>query len=156
PAEPNSPGPDDLPRTAPAEPTPRKANTPAGRAVSSGKPLTDPQCPYARSVAHVGAQGADALEDAAGQGGLHPHVKPSHLLLDVWGAVWLTDFGLAKASGTQDLTGPGDLLGTLRYMAPERFRGQGDVRSDVYSLGVTLYEMLALRPPFEASGQVQL
>jgi serine/threonine protein kinase len=67
---------------------------------------------------------ADALEYAAGQGVLHRDVKPSNLLLDVWSTVWLTDFGLAKATGTPDLTRTGDLLGTLRYVAPERFRGR--------------------------------
>src|SRR5262249_17067581 len=72
---------------------------------------------------------------------------------DVFGAVWLTDFGLAKATGTPDLTGTGDLLGTLRYMAPERFQGRADVRSDVYALGLTLYEVLALRPAFDGHDQ---
>jgi serine/threonine protein kinase len=96
---------------------------------------------------------ADALEYAAGQGVLHRDVKPSNLLLDVWGSVWLTDFGLAKATGTADLTGPGDLLGTLRYMAPERFAGRADGRSDVYALGLTLYEALrAPRTPGWATG----
>jgi serine/threonine protein kinase/Flp pilus assembly protein TadD len=139
---------------APPEPTPPRANPPSGG--GAGGSLTDPRRPYAHAVAHLGAQVADALEYAAGQGILHRDVKPSNLLLDVWGAVWLTDFGLAKATGAEDLTGPGDLLGTLRYMAPERFRGRADARSDVYSLGLTLYEMLVLRPAFEAGGQGEL
>jgi hypothetical protein len=112
--------------------------------------------PYAKSVAHVGVQAAEALEYAAGQGVLHRDVKPSNLLLDVWGTVWLTDFGLAKATGTPDLTRTGDVLGTLRYMAPERFRGHADARSDVYALGLTLYELLALRPAFDAADKAQL
>jgi serine/threonine-protein kinase len=107
-------------------------------------------------VAHVGVQAAEALEYAAGQGVLHRDVKPSNLLLDVWGNVWLTDFGLAKAAGTPDLTRTGDVLGTLHYMAPERFRGRADVRSDVYALGLTLYELLALRPAFGDAVQAQL
>jgi tetratricopeptide (TPR) repeat protein len=118
--------------------------------------LSDPQRPYAKSVAAIGLQIAEALEYAAGQGVLHRDVKPANLLLDVWGAVWLTDFGLAKATGTPDLTRTGDLLGTLRYLAPERFRGRADVRSDVYALGLTLYEMLALRPAFAARDQAEL
>src|SRR5262249_58512654 len=59
--------------------------------------------------------------------------------------------GLAKTSDADDLTHTGDILGTIRYMAPERFSGHCDARSDVYSLGLTLYEMVALRPAFEAS-----
>jgi tetratricopeptide (TPR) repeat protein len=107
-------------------------------------------------VAHLGIQVAEALEYAAGQGILHRDVKPSNLLLDVWGTVWLTDFGLAKAAGTPDLTRPGVLLGTLRYMAPERFDGRADVRSDVYALGLTLYEVIALRPAFAAQDQAEV
>jgi serine/threonine-protein kinase len=107
-------------------------------------------------VAQVGVQVAEALEYAAGQGVLHRDVKPSNLLLDVFGTAWLTDFGLAKATGTPDLTRPGHLLGTLRYLAPERFQGHADVRSDVYALGLTLYEMLALRPAFDSRDQAEL
>jgi serine/threonine-protein kinase len=118
--------------------------------------LSDPHRPFAKNVAHVGVQVAEALEYAAGQGVLHRDVKPSNLLLDVWGTAWLTDFGLAKATGTPDLTASGDLLGTLYYLAPERFEGRADVRSDVYSLGLTLYEMLALRPAFEPQEQAEL
>ena len=100
-------------------------------------------------MARLGAQASEALEYAAQQGVLHRDVKPSNLLLDVRGTLWVTDFGLAKLSDSEDLTHTGDILGTLRYMAPERFRGQADVRSDVYGLGLTLYELLALRPAFE-------
>jgi serine/threonine protein kinase/Flp pilus assembly protein TadD len=126
---------------------------PAG---SSSSLLSDPHRPFAKSVAHLGVQVADALEYAAGQGVLHRDVKPSNLLLDVWGSVWLADFGLAKATGTPDLTRSGDLFGTLRYLAPERFHGRADVRSDVYALGLTLYEILALRPAFDGHDQAEL
>ena len=81
---------------------------------------------------------------------LHRDIKPSNLLLDLQGTIWVTDFGLVKAEGTDPLTQTGDIVGTLRYMAPERFRGQGDARSDVYALGLTLYEMLTLEPAFAA------
>jgi serine/threonine protein kinase len=111
---------------------------------------------YPKNVAHVGLQVAEALECAAAQGVLHRDVKPSNLLLDVRGNVWLTDFGLAKATGTADLTAKNDLLGTLRYMAPERFEGRSDARSDVYALGLTLYEMLALRPAFDDPAPAQI
>jgi serine/threonine protein kinase len=81
---------------------------------------------------------AEALEYANRQGILHRDVKPSNLLLDNHGNVWIADFGLAKTSDADDLTHTGDILGTFRYMAPERFAGYCDARSDVYSLGLTL------------------
>jgi serine/threonine protein kinase/tetratricopeptide (TPR) repeat protein len=141
----------------PAADRPAKTVGPAdGPAPSSSGLLSDPHRPYAKSVAHVGVQVAEALEYAAGQGVLHRDVKPSNVLLDVWGTAWLTDFGLAKAAGTPDLTRPGDLVGTLRYLAPERFEGRADVRSDVYALGLTLYELLALRPVFDGHDQAEL
>src|SRR5262249_18703884 len=112
--------------------------------------------PYFRSVAQLGLQVAEALAHAHQQGVLHRDIKPSNVVLDTQGTVWLTDFGLAKAEGMDDLTSPGDIIGTLRYMAPERFRGYCDARSDVYSLGLTLYELLTLQPAFAASERAQL
>ncbi len=79
---------------------------------------------------------------------LHRDIKPANLLLDNRGSVWITDFGLAKASDQQNLTHTGDILGTLRYMPPEAFEGKADARGDVYSLGLTLFELLAFRPAF--------
>ena len=84
----------------------------------------------------MGLQVAEGLAYAHSQGILHRDIKPSNLLLDAKGTVWVTDFGLAKAEGTDALTHTGDIVGTLRYMAPERFDGWSDPRSDVYSLGV--------------------
>jgi serine/threonine protein kinase len=105
---------------------------------------------YWQSVASIGVQVAEALEYAHKQGVLHRDVKPSNLLLDTQGTVWVTDFGLAKAADDQqNLTHTGDVLGTLRYMPPEAFEGKSDARGDVYSLGLTLYEMLAFRPAFD-------
>jgi WD40 repeat protein/serine/threonine protein kinase/tetratricopeptide (TPR) repeat protein len=103
---------------------------------------------YWRSVASIGVQVAEALDYAHKQGVQHRDIKPSNLLLDTQGTVWVTDFGLAKADDKQNLTHTGDILGTLRYMPPEAFEGKTDARSDVYSLGLTLYEMLAFRPAF--------
>jgi serine/threonine protein kinase len=103
---------------------------------------------YWQSVARIGVQTAEALQYAHDQGIIHRDVKPGNLLLDTRGCVWVTDFGLAKAADQQNLTHTGDVLGTLRYMAPEQFDGRADPRSDVYSLGLTLYELLALRPAF--------
>jgi WD40 repeat protein len=87
---------------------------------------------------------------------LHRDVKPSNLLLDLHGVVWVTDFGLAKADDQENLTNTGDLLGTLRYMPPEAFEGHSDARSDVYALGLTLYELLALRPAFDERKREQI
>jgi WD40 repeat protein/serine/threonine protein kinase len=104
---------------------------------------------YWQSVARVGVQVADALEYAHKQGIVHRDIKPSNLLLDMAGTVWITDFGLAKAEDHENLTHTGDLVGTFRYMPPEVFEGQGDARGDVYSLGLTLYEMVSLRPAYD-------
>jgi WD40 repeat protein len=111
--------------------------------------------PYYRSVARIGQQVAGALAYAHDRGVVHRDIKPSNLLLDSAGVVWITDFGLAKAE-EESLTNPGDILGTLRYMAPERFRGEADGRADVYSLGLTLYELLVLRPTFGSPDRMAL
>jgi WD40 repeat protein/serine/threonine protein kinase len=117
---------------------------------------SQPEARYFRSVAQLGVQAAEALAYAHREGILHRDVKPSNLLLDTTGRVWVTDFGLAKAEDAEDLTQPGDLVGTLSYMAPERFQGQADARSDVYGLGVTLYELLTLRQAFADSNRARL
>ena len=104
---------------------------------------------YWESVARIGVQVAGALAYAHKLGVLHRDIKPSNLLLDLDGVVWVTDFGLAKADDSDNLTHTGDLLGTLRYMPPEAFEGKSDARSDVYALGLTLFELVALRPAYE-------
>jgi serine/threonine protein kinase/WD40 repeat protein/tetratricopeptide (TPR) repeat protein len=111
---------------------------------------------YYRSVARIGLQAADALAYAHRQGVLHRDVKPSNLLLDTQGIVWITDFGLAKAEGSGELTQAGDIVGTVRYMGPERFDGRSLPQSDVYALGLTLYELLALRPAFDDTNRARL
>jgi serine/threonine protein kinase/WD40 repeat protein/Tfp pilus assembly protein PilF len=109
---------------------------------------------YWHCVARIGRQVADALDYAHKQGILHRDIKPSNLLLDTREIVWVTDFGLAKIASSdgdagENLTHTGDLLGTLRYMPPEAFDGKSDAQGDLYSLGLTLYEMLAFRPAFD-------
>jgi WD40 repeat protein/Tfp pilus assembly protein PilF len=111
---------------------------------------------YFRRVAMIGLQVADGLSYAHSQEVLHRDIKPSNLMLDTRGTVWITDFGLAKSEGSDDLTQPGDIVGTMRYMAPERFEGRADARSDLYSLGMTLYELLTLHPAFEDSNRARL
>src|SRR5262249_41283060 len=119
---------------------------------------------YCRSVARVGLQVAEALAYAHEHGVLHRDLKPANLLLDVRGTVllldvrgtvWVTDFGLAKTLGADGLSNPGDIVGTLRYMAPERLQGVSDPRSDVYSLGLTLYELATPRPAFADADRAQ-
>ena len=104
---------------------------------------------YCDSVARIGWQVASALHYAHDHAVLHRDIKPSNLILDGSGTAWVGDFGLAKVMDQQELTNTGDVLGTLRYMPPEAFQGQTDPRSDLYSLGITLYEMLVLRPAYD-------
>ena len=83
------------------------------------------------------------------EGVVHRDVKPANLLVDGKGHLWVTDFGLAQVQSDTRLTLTGDLLGTLRYMSPEQAlarRAAVDHRTDIYSLGVTLYELLTLQP----------
>src|SRR6266545_5306487 len=91
---------------------------------SAALSAADSDAEYYRGVTRIGLQVADALTYAHKQGVLHRDVKPSNLLLDLQGTVWITDFGLAKADGADDLTHTGDIVGTLRFMAPERFDGR--------------------------------
>jgi WD40 repeat protein len=108
-----------------------------------------PSPPYFRWVADIGVQAADALAHAHAHGIIHRDVKPSNLLIDEHGQIWIVDFGLAKAPTHPTVTQPGELIGTLRYASPEQVRGESfDHRSDIYSLGVTLYELLTRRPAF--------
>ncbi len=112
---------------------------------------------YFRWVAEVGLQSADALEHAHHQGVIHRDVKPSNLLIDGRGNIWVTDFGLARRLADPGLTHHDSLLGTPRYMSPEQARtGSIDGRTDVYSLGATLYELLTLRPPFDGRSAAEL
>lgn len=118
--------------------------------------LSDDGWAYWVAVARVGAQVADALAYAHAQGVLHRDIKPANLLLDLKGTVWVTDFGLAKARESDNLTQEGEIVGTLRDMAPERFGGASDHRVDIYALGLTLYEMLTLRPAFDTENRPKL
>jgi serine/threonine protein kinase len=110
-------------------------------------------------VARLGRQAALALEHAHAVGVVHRDVKPANLLLDTRGDVWVTDFGLAQMAGDAALTVTGELLGTLRYASPEQVlarHGTVDHRTDIYSLGATLYELLTLRPPFDGRDRNEL
>ncbi|MGI9474077.1 MAG: protein kinase domain-containing protein [Rubripirellula sp.] len=109
--------------------------------------LSDPDTHLtSREVAELGRQAASALAYAHQQNVLHRDIKPANLLVSEHLELWVTDFGVAKAIESEAVTRTGDVVGTLRYMAPEQIVGDTDVRSDIYSLGVTLYELLAGRP----------
>jgi serine/threonine protein kinase len=111
---------------------------------------------YYCQLARLALQVAEGLAYAHAQGVLHRDIKPANLLVDTRGTVWITDFGLAKADGSEGPTRTGDIVGTLRNMAPERFEGRSDGRSDVYSLGATLYELLTLQPLFGEVNRAKL
>jgi eukaryotic-like serine/threonine-protein kinase len=111
---------------------------------------------YYREVARLGAQVADALAYAHNRGVIHRDIKPPNLILDPLGNIWVTDFGLAKFEAGDDLSQSQDVVGTLRYMAPERFHGLSDRRGDLYALGATLYELLTFRPAFQGKDQLEL
>jgi serine/threonine protein kinase len=109
---------------------------------------------FYRTVARLGIQAAEALEHAHEYGVIHRDIKPGNLMVDGHGHLWVTDFGLAQFQSDPGLTQSGDLLGTLRYMSPEQANGQRvaiDHRTDIYSLGATLYELLTQHRPFEGN-----
>ncbi len=122
---------------------------------------------YLRSVAKVMADAGDALHHAHQAGVIHRDLKPSNIMVDAQEHCWVLDFGLAAyqaerngqagPNGHDGSTGgaASGVMGTLRYMAPEQFRERADERTDVWGLGVTLYELLSLRPAFESRAEIE-
>jgi serine/threonine protein kinase len=108
------------------------------------------------AFAHIGKEVALALGHAHESGVLHNDVKPANLLLEESGRVIVTDFGIGRRSENFPVDGEEHPTGTLRYMAPERLRGMGDTRSDVYALGVTLYELITQKPAFDSPDRRKL
>ncbi|MCU0719594.1 MAG: serine/threonine protein kinase [Pirellula sp.] len=108
---------------------------------------------YYRNAARIIADIANALGYAHRQRILHRDIKPANLILDRSGCIWVTDFGLARRIDVDGATQAGEVLGTIRYMAPEQITGGGDARMDIYSLGLCLYELVTLQSPFDAPKQ---
>jgi WD40 repeat protein/serine/threonine protein kinase len=114
---------------------------------------------FFRIVAGLGVQAAEALEHAHQLGVVHRDIKPANLLVDAGGRLWITDFGLAHCQSQPGLTMTGDVVGTLRYMSPEQALAKQvvlDARTDVYSLGATLYELLTLQPAYNGRNREEV
>ncbi len=114
---------------------------------------------YFRQVARWMADAADALHYAHSQGIIHRDIKPANLILSTDGRIMLADFGLAKSAGEHSVTRTGALVGTLRYVSPEQAmakRVRLDHRTDIYSLGATLYELLCFRPAYPGTDEKEI
>jgi WD40 repeat protein len=139
-----------------------KAALPTVKTSGSAAFLTDPRTnsrEFYRSAASLGIQAAEALDYAHQNGVLHRDIKPANLLVDDTGKLWITDFGLARMEADAGMTVTGDLVGTLRYMSPEQALAKRvviDHRTDIYSLGATLYELLTLQPAFAETDRAKL
>jgi serine/threonine protein kinase/WD40 repeat protein len=161
---PAKPGPADPQPTGPHPPAPETPAAPAADAatrsaatVSTEHSTKKPA--FFRTVANLGVQAAEALEHAHALGVVHRDIKPANLLVDTRGNLWITDFGLAHCQSQAGLTMTGDLVGTLRYMSPEQALAQRviiDHRTDIYSLGATLYELLTLESVFAGRDRQEL
>jgi tetratricopeptide (TPR) repeat protein len=164
-------GPTTSPVSPADEPTGPDLPTPPVAVASTQPTVREPA--FFRMVATLGIQAAEALEHAHQLGIIHRDIKPANLLVEndaplapaghgVAGEgvrLWITDFGLAHCQSQSGLTMTGDLVGTLRYMSPEQALAKRvvvDQRTDVYSLGVTLYELLTLEPAFPGSDRQEL
>jgi tetratricopeptide (TPR) repeat protein len=141
----------------------RSPTTPASSLVETGagepsaNDVASKQRPFSwQRIASYAVQIAHAVSYAHKQGVLHRDIKPANLLVDQHDTVWVTDFGLAKVFGDEALTQSGDVFGTIRYMAPEQFEGQSTSASDIYSIGVTLYELATGQPAFTERDAKQL
>ena len=120
---------------------------------------TRPDREFCHNAARLGTEAANALDHAHGLGIVHRDIKPANLLIDPDGSLWITDFGLARYRSDLSLTHTGDMVGTLRYMSPEQALARRDVvdqRTDIYSLGITLYEQLTLQHAFDGRDHQEL
>ena len=153
----------DSPSPGPGDPAPSGSVPPAvgntSAVMPGGTQLSSVESrhrAFHRGVAHIGRQVASALAYAHARGILHRDIKPSNLLLDTEGVVWVSDFGLAKVDDDSDDENRRHPGHAPLHGAPERFRGRGDARADLYSLGLTLFELLVLRPAFDSPDRLAL
>ena len=119
----------------------------------------DAHAAFFRTIAELGIQAAEALQHAHELGIIHRDIKPANLLIDFRGHLWITDFGLAHCQNDASFTMSGDILGTLRYMSPEQALAKRvliDQRTDIYSLGVTLYELITHEPAYGGHDRQEL
>jgi len=133
------------------------ATTPVGLALSTQRSTDSRE--FFRTVARLIKQAAEGLDHAHQFDIVHRDIKPANLLVDAQARLWITDFGLAQFHSGDVLTKTGDILGTLRYMSPEQASGQRvvlDHRTDIYSLGATMYELATLEPIFAGQDQPEL
>lgn len=152
-------------RTRPSEQPDRSAPTPATETPASPKPEADAggALPWTRAdyrhISRLMAEVADGLDHAHSQGVIHRDVKPHNLLLGIDRRLHLTDFGLARLTDQPHLTVSGEVMGTPAYLSPEQVRADKagiDHHTDVYSLGVTLYELITRRKPFDGETREQI
>src|SRR5260370_28020141 len=151
--------PGDLQATVPYSdaPTSPGPDTPSLAALTTEGSIHSPA--FYRAVARLGLEAADGLDHAHRMGVLHRDIKPGNLLVDNRCSLWITDFGLTQMRSDARLTMTGELLGTVRYMSPEQAlatRVVVDHRTDIYSLGATLYELLTLEPVFKGHDRQEL
>jgi len=151
-------------RPAPAGAAPEEVHSPAADttphaqdAISTGGSTRSPG--FFRAVAHFGIQAAEALDHAHQVGVVHRDIKPSNLMVSASGHLWITDLGLATTRRDPSISMTGDVVGTLRYMSPEQILGDRrmlDHRTDIYSLGLTLYELITLRPVYASENRQEV
>jgi len=147
-----------VPPLPPAAKNPARETAPEMSLALSTQRSTN-QAEFFRTIARFMVQAAEAVEHAHQFGIVHRDIKPGNLMIDAHDRLWVTDFGLAQFHSDANLTRTGDILGTLRYMSPEQAMGQRvllDHRTDVYSLGATLYELVTLEPIFPGQDRHEL